>query len=36
MNYVPGHRSLWAFDFDGTLSPFDPDRTAAAARGGVA
>ena len=29
MNYAPGHRSLWVFDFDGTLSPIVPDRTEA-------
>ena len=29
MNYVPGNRSLWVFDFDGTLSPIVPDRTGA-------
>lgn len=29
MNYVPGRRSLWVFDFDGTLSPVVPDRTEA-------
>ena len=29
MNYVPGHRSLWVFDFDGTLSSIVPDRTEA-------
>lgn len=26
MNYVPGHRRLWVFDFDGTLSRIVPDR----------
>lgn len=29
MNYVPGRRYLWVFDFDGTLSPIVPDRTDA-------
>ncbi len=29
MNYVLGRRFLWVFDFDGTLSPFVPDRTEA-------
>jgi trehalose 6-phosphate phosphatase len=29
VNYVPGHRSLWVFDFDGTLSRIVPDRRAA-------
>ena len=29
MNPVPGHHLLWAFDFDGTLSPIVPDRTGA-------
>jgi trehalose 6-phosphate phosphatase len=29
VNYVLGRRSLWVFDFDGTLSPFVPDRTEA-------
>ena len=29
MNYAPGHRSLWVFDFAGTLSPIVPDRTEA-------
>jgi len=29
VNFVLGRRSLWVFDFDGTLSPFVPDRTAA-------
>jgi trehalose 6-phosphate phosphatase len=29
MNYAPGHRSLWIFDFDGTLSPIVPDRNEA-------
>ncbi len=29
MNYVLGRRSFWVFDFDGTLSPFVPDRTEA-------
>mgnify|MGYP001388118972 CR=1 FL=1 len=29
MNYVLGRRTLWVFDFDGTLSPFVPDRTEA-------
>lgn len=29
MNYVPGRRSLWVFDFDGTLSPIVPDRNEA-------
>ena len=29
MNPMPGHRLLWAFDFDGTLSSIVPDRTAA-------
>jgi trehalose 6-phosphate phosphatase len=26
LNYVPGHRRLWVFDFDGTLSRIVPDR----------
>jgi trehalose-phosphatase len=26
VNYVPGHRRLWVFDFDGTLSRIVPDR----------
>ena len=29
MNCVPGRRSLWVFDFDGTLSPIVPDRNEA-------
>jgi trehalose 6-phosphate phosphatase len=29
MNYVLGRRSLWVFDFDGTLSPFVPERAEA-------
>jgi len=29
VNYMPGHRLLWAFDFDGTLSPIVPDRAEA-------
>ena len=29
MNYMPGHRLLWVFDFDGTLSPIVPDRAEA-------
>jgi len=29
MNYVPSRRSLWVFDFDGTLSPIVPDRNEA-------
>ena len=29
MNYTLGQRSLWVFDFDGTLSPIVPDRTEA-------
>lgn len=29
MNYVPGRRSLWVFDFDGTLSTLVPERTEA-------
>ena len=29
MNYMPGHRHLWVFDFDGTLSPIVPDRAEA-------
>lgn len=29
MIYMPGDRSLWVFDFDGTLSPIVPDRTVA-------
>ena len=29
MNYVLGRRFLWVFDFDGTLSPFVPDRSEA-------
>lgn len=29
MNYVLGPRSLWVFDFDGTLSPIVPDRNEA-------
>lgn len=29
MNYMPGHRLLWVFDFDGTLSPIVPDRDEA-------
>jgi len=29
VNYVLGRRHLWVFDFDGTLSPFVPDRTEA-------
>ena len=29
MNYMPGHRLLWVFDFDGTLSLIVPDRAEA-------
>ena len=29
MNEPPGPRSLWVFDFDGTLSPIVPDRSEA-------
>ena len=29
MNNMPGPRSLWVFDFDGTLSPIVPDRNKA-------
>ena len=29
MNYMPGRRLLWVFDFDGTLSPIVPDRSEA-------
>jgi trehalose 6-phosphate phosphatase len=29
VNCIPGHRLLWVFDFDGTLSPIVPDRAAA-------
>ena len=29
MNYMPGHRHLWVFDFDGTLSPIVPERAEA-------
>lgn len=29
MNLILGRRRLWVFDFDGTLSPIVPDRTAA-------
>lgn len=29
MNRMPGRRSLWVFDFDGTLSPIVPDRNDA-------
>lgn len=29
MIYMPGQRSLWVFDFDGTLSSIVPDRTEA-------
>ena len=29
MNHVPDPRSLWVFDFDGTLSPVVPDRNKA-------
>lgn len=29
MNYTLGPRSLWVFDFDGTLSPIVPDRNEA-------
>lgn len=29
MNYMPGRRSLWVFDFDGTLSPIVADRNEA-------
>ena len=29
MNCIPSRRSLWVFDFDGTLSTIVPDRTEA-------
>jgi len=29
VNYILGQRSLWVFDFDGTLSPIVPDRSEA-------
>ena len=29
MNSVPGRRSLWVFDFDGTLASIVPDRKEA-------
>ena len=29
MNYMLGERSLWVFDFDGTLSSIVPDRNEA-------
>ena len=29
MNHAPGHRFLWVFDFDGTLSSIVPDRAEA-------
>jgi trehalose 6-phosphate phosphatase len=32
VNYMPGQRSLWVFDFDGTLSPVVPDRNEARLR----
>jgi len=35
VNYVLGTRSLWVFDFDGTLSPIVPERMIAILRGGT-